>query len=270
MSVASRRGFTLIELLVVISIISLLISILLPALSKAREVATATSCLSNIRQMNMAVLQYTDASEGYLPILRFNGNTAAYAEWGFIRQVGPMKRLTEMGLIRRLDETVSPWNPYNTSNIRFCPTLAPEQPSKTGFTVASDNGGKQNLAHYTMSLTLTGYTHMTSSTTNPSHKRLDQIQKTSSVYLLTESQWNVDTNTVEPVRVQDDGARFRAGANIVGNVDSTLSWTLFFQVAAWRHMQDRVNFTFADGHASTIAYDETSNDFGSIHYVDHD
>jgi len=60
-------GFTLIELLVVVAIIAVLIAILLPALSKARESAKSTVCLSNMRQMGMATLMYTESNNGILP-----------------------------------------------------------------------------------------------------------------------------------------------------------------------------------------------------------
>ena len=62
-----RRGFTLIELLVVVSIIALLVSILLPALAKAREQAKRTVCLVNQKSIAMALVMYAKDWDDYFP-----------------------------------------------------------------------------------------------------------------------------------------------------------------------------------------------------------
>ncbi len=60
----SKNGFTLIELLVVISIIALLVSILMPALSVAREQAKRTVCMTNLKSIGQGIMIYSNQYEG--------------------------------------------------------------------------------------------------------------------------------------------------------------------------------------------------------------
>src|SRR6201996_2306617 len=63
-----RRGFTLIELLVVIAIIAILAAILFPVFAQAREKARQTACLSNMKQIGLGFLQYTQDYDNTMPI----------------------------------------------------------------------------------------------------------------------------------------------------------------------------------------------------------
>lgn len=65
---APRRAFTLVELLVVISILALLISLLLPALSAARRAPIRVKCGNNLRQMYLLYAVYADDHRGLLPV----------------------------------------------------------------------------------------------------------------------------------------------------------------------------------------------------------
>ena len=64
---STRRGFTLIELLVVIAIIAILAAILFPVFAKAREKARQISCASDMRQVGLAMIQYTQDNDEFTP-----------------------------------------------------------------------------------------------------------------------------------------------------------------------------------------------------------
>jgi prepilin-type N-terminal cleavage/methylation domain-containing protein len=85
-----RRGFTLIELLVVIAIIAILAAILFPVFARAREKARQTTCVSNLRQLGMALHQYASDWGEVFPRDKYMGNS----DERLMRLVGPLKKYT--------------------------------------------------------------------------------------------------------------------------------------------------------------------------------
>ena len=61
------KKFTLIELLVCIAIIGILVSMLMPSLSKARQASMASVCVSNLRQVNLGITLFSDENDEFLP-----------------------------------------------------------------------------------------------------------------------------------------------------------------------------------------------------------
>lgn len=73
--------FTLIELLIVIAIIAILASLLLPALKQAKERAKDITCLGNLRQTGMCLLQYTNEHNGWTPCAYRPSSWGSSMQW---------------------------------------------------------------------------------------------------------------------------------------------------------------------------------------------
>lgn len=105
----NKKGFTLIELLVVISIIAVLLSILMPALNKAKYIAQRIICSNNIRQQGISLITYASDNEG-----RFFSRGDDWGSWPLYVKYG--------GADERAFEAMYP--KYIThSDIMFCPLL---------------------------------------------------------------------------------------------------------------------------------------------------
>ncbi|MDB5290726.1 MAG: epsG 2 [Phycisphaerales bacterium] len=115
-------GFTLVELLVVIGIIALLISILLPVLSRAREQAKRVQCLSNMRQLGMAVLMYANEHHDLMPA-GAEGPPQIRWDWVYWDPTSsPFNDLSEGPVAPYMSITRGSNNKTNPAQILFCPS----------------------------------------------------------------------------------------------------------------------------------------------------
>lgn len=229
----SHRGFTLIELLVVISIIALLISILLPALSKARDVADSAKCLNNVRGISVAMHMYTDMSRGYYAprTLSMSGDPAGM--W-----LGPMYRLTRSGL---MPSNTAPYTPINN---KHCPSvLKAGRPTPRVF--SNDN----NYSHYLFDEELVGI-YNGSSWQNETF-RVDGLRQPSRTMVTADGRVNLGTNQSEDI-VSHYNPNY-PGSNITG------SWSAIFESADVTFLKFRhsggANFAMADGHGEHRRFD---------------
>ncbi len=215
----SKSGFTLIELLVVIAIISILAAILFPVFARARENARRSSCMSNMKQLALSVMQYTMDNDGKLVgYTGDDGAGGATANWNKFVPIQPY---------------IKNWQ------VQFCPS-APSYKGGTNYTYvgyghygfAADSGNKPIVTAVVN--TSAGYTN------HPTTTAVDSLPDVSRTCLFGETNYGSPTNT-NYLNNGYGGTAFGSTAN-----DALDTWLNKF-----RHLEG-ANYAYMDGHVKWL------------------
>jgi prepilin-type N-terminal cleavage/methylation domain-containing protein/prepilin-type processing-associated H-X9-DG protein len=224
LNIRKRSGFTLIELLVVIVIISILSAILFPVFARARENARRASCLSNMKQIGLAVMQYTqDYDERYpLPLWQMNfpnDPTTAATQSPLVSGTPAATFGTGGGGVLTWMDFIFPYT--KSLQVFFCPTYSTTDKSAVG----------SKLQNYGYNMYISGWKSGASSTTSYAPLALSALLRPSeTVTILDYPKYRDVTPT-----------NYCSTANFLDPTSS--NYTLM-----WPHL-DGGTVTFADGHA---------------------
>lgn len=214
-----EKNFTLIELLVVIAIISILASMLLPALSKARTRAQSISCLSNIKQLNYILSNYNSDNNGIIIPCVYEARF-----WG--RLLGWNGYFDEVPCFSEGNQS------YLYPRIFSCPAQKTPLPL-TGTRYQYANQNKSQSHHYGLNWWLSMHCETAAITAGT-----DYVNKLSSIKSPSQAAWLTDTNYY----------RFIRTTNVSPPDCSVLGFLP-------RH-GNGINILFLDGHTGHWAYQE--------------
>lgn len=216
------KGFTLIELLIVIAIISILAAILFPVFARARENARRTSCLSNLKQLGLAVMQYTQDNDEKYPM--------AYIATG--QTTSPIGKPVWANTVWFWQEIVYPY--VKSEQVYACPSSI-NQTLYPGYYAFNYGANRLVFSYPTQSLSVAS------------------VNKVSETYMLMDA-GGYDPTPVNPQGgvLQSNGWRYLPGAYKHAGV-ACLTGQVYTPdcQAEGRHF-DGLNMTFADGHAKWL------------------
>ena len=229
-------GFTLIELLVVISIITLLIAALLPALASAKEAGRATICKSNLHQLGLAINMYSQDSQQKIINAAFNlpNGDSTYWQWPLLPYLG-RSQVSQLGIDYPAASTI-----VNDIPVFICPTT----------THAYTDGTYDDFSWMTFAVPRCGYamnanllwtstgSGLAAFGTPP--VKTDDVMRPSKFLMVADGRY---------VYLYETGADLR--------YDTAAP----FQAAGWRH-SDACNVVLLDGHAEVSHY--VAADYGQL------